>query len=397
MAHTAVVTRRGAERIRLGHPWIYRSDVSRADAEPGDIVQVVSERGEGRRPLGWAYWSSQSQIALRMLALEHEGEIRDETAWLRERLLSASRYREQLRIDASAWRLVNAEADRLPATIVDRYGDESGEYFVVQTLSQGADRRLAMLVEALVGLFQPRGILARNDPKVRQLEGLDSQVAVLHGDIPERIAVREGTASLHVDLRQGQKTGAFLDQRENHEAAGRYARGRVLDAFTYNGGFALQMAARAESVTALDSSAAAVAATLENARLNGVTNLEAREANVFDELRELESSGATFEVVVLDPPAFARNKTAVERAAAGYKEINLRAMRLLAPGGHLITCSCSYNVGEALFLEILRDAAVDSHCSMTLVEKRMQARDHPVLLNVPETHYLKCIVLRRAE
>ncbi len=394
MPKLAVVTRRGAERIRAGHPWIYRSDIARADAEPGDVVRVT---GEGKRPLGWAYWSSLSQIALRMIALEHEQDIVDEGVWLRERLAAAAKYRADLDIDGSAWRLVNAEADRLPATIVDRYADASGTYFVVQTLSQGADRRLGLLVELLVELFAPRGVLARNDPKVRQLEGLDSQVAILYGEIPDRIAVREGAITLQADLRQGQKTGAFLDQRENHQAAGRYARGRVLDAFTYHGGFALQMAARADSVLALDSSAPAVAATLENARLNQLGNIEAREVNVFDELRELESSGATFDVVVLDPPAFARNKAAVERAAAGYKEINLRAMRLLAPGGHLVTCSCSYNVGEGLFLEVLRDAAIDSRRTMTLVEKRMQSRDHPILLAVPETYYLKCMVLRRVD
>ena len=394
MSKLAVVTRRGVERIRAGHPWIYRSDIARADAEPGDIVRVT---GEGKRSLGWAYWSSLSQIALRMIALEHEQDIIDEGVWLRERLTAAAKYRADLDIDGSAWRLVNAEADRLPATIVDRYADASGTYFVVQTLSQGADRRIGPLVESLVELFAPRGVLARNDPRVRQLEGLDSQVAILYGEIPDRIAVREGNITLQADLRQGQKTGAFLDQRENHQAAGRYARGRVLDAFTYHGGFALQMAARADSVLALDSSAAAVAATLDNARLNQLGNIEAREVNVFDELRELESSGATFDVVVLDPPAFARNKAAVERAAAGYKEINLRAMRLLAPGGHLVTCSCSYNVGEGLFLEVLRDAAIDSRRTMTLVEKRMQSRDHPILLAVPETYYLKCMVLRRVD
>jgi 23S rRNA (cytosine1962-C5)-methyltransferase len=395
MSGAVVVVRRGAERIRAGHPWVYRSDISRADAEPGDIVAVTDERD---RRLGWAFWSGASQIALRMLSTDlAEPEPDESGAWLRARLQAASDYRQTLGIDASAWRLVHGEADRLPATIVDRYGDSSGIYFVVQTLTQGSNRRLDLLVEAIVELFDPRGVLARNDPKVRRLEGLPEQIAVLHGDIPERVAVREGAITVHVDLRQGQKTGSFLDQRENHQAAGRYAKGRVLDAFTYNGGFALQMAAGAESVLALDSSAVAVAATDRNATLNGLTNVEAREVNVFDELRELETSGAAFDAIVLDPPAFARNKAAVERAAAGYKEINLRAMRLLAPGGHLITCSCSYNVGESLFLEILRDAAVDARRTMMLVEKRMQARDHPVLVTVPETHYLKCIVLRRAD
>jgi 23S rRNA (cytosine1962-C5)-methyltransferase len=219
----------------------------------------------------------------------------------------------------------------------------------------------------------------------------------VYRDVPDRIRIREGAVTLEVDLRQGQKTGSFLDQRENHAAAARYARGRVLDAFTFNGGFALPMSVRADQVLAVDSSASAVAATRQNAALNGMTNVEVREANVFDELRERESSGETFDMIVLDPPAFARNRAAVDRALAGYKEINLRAMRLLAPGGHLVTCSCSYNVGESLFLEMLRDAAIDARRSMMLVEKRMQARDHPILLAVPETYYLKCMVLRRAD
>jgi 23S rRNA (cytosine1962-C5)-methyltransferase len=246
-----------------------------------------------------------------------------------------------------------------------------------------------------VELFAPRGIIARNDPKVRQLEGLESQVQVLHGDVPDRIAVREGTVRYSVDLRGGQKTGLFLDQRENHAAAASYTRGRALDGFTYNGGFALQMAARAEQVVALDSSAPAVEATRANAAANGIARIDVREANVFDELRELEIAGTVFDTIALDPPAFARNRASVERAAAGYKEINLRALRILRPGGHLITCSCSYNMGEDLFLEVLRSAAADAHAPVWLVEKRMQARDHPILIGVPETYYLKCFVLRR--
>jgi 23S rRNA (cytosine1962-C5)-methyltransferase len=368
--------------------------VVRADADPGDIVCVRTERD---RVVGWAYWSSQSQIALRLIADDDPGA--DDTAWIGARIAHASAYRETLAIDASAYRLVNAESDGLPATIVDRYGDADGAgvWFVVQTLSQAADRRLGALVEALVSRFQPRGVLARNDPRVRELEGLPSTVAVAFGDVPDRIVIREGGARLRVDLRQGQKTGSFLDQRENHRAAAGYAQGQALDAFTFNGGFALQIAPRADRVLALDSSAAAAAAARENAALNGLTNVEIREANVFDELRELESAGESFDTIVLDPPAFARNRAAVGRAVAGYKEINLRAMRLLAPGGHLITCSCSYNVSEGLFLDVLRDAAIDARRTMVLVEKRLQARDHPVLLTVPETHYLKCMVLRRRE
>jgi 23S rRNA (cytosine1962-C5)-methyltransferase len=392
MTPVVSITRRGADRIRSGHPWIYRSDVVRSDAGPGDLVRVATER---ERPLGWAFWSAESQIALRMISTDTRKPALDERELLRERVRAAAAYRDTLDIDASAWRLVNGEADRLPATVVDRYADASGTYFVVQTLSQASDRRIDLLRDVLVEAFAPRGILERNDPKVRRLEGLDERVGVIHGDVPERVTVREGVVTFEVDLRRGQKTGTFLDQRENHRAAASYARGRALDAFTYNGGFALQMAARAESVLALDSSSAAIAATAENARANGLSNVETREVNVFDELRELEIAGARFETIVLDPPAFAKNRASVERAAAGYKEINLRALKLLVPGGHLITCSCSYNVDEVLFERVIEAAAVDAASTVALVEKRMQARDHPVLVGVPETHYLKCFVLRK--
>lgn len=392
MTPQAAVSRRGAERIRRGHPWIFRSDIAEVSAEPGDIVRVTGERG---RPLGWATFSSASQITLRMISREAEP-LPDLRTWLATRIAAASAFRVSLEIESTAWRLVNAEADGLPATIVDRYGDAGGaEYFVVQTLSQGSHRWLPTLVDVLMTHGQPRGIVVRNDPKVRQLEGLDLDVHVACGDVPERVSVREGGIVYEVDLRAGQKTGLFLDQRENHRAAAGYTRGDALDAFTYNGGFALQMAARAASVVALDSSAAAVAATEANARRNRLENVEAREVNVFDELRELEISRARFDTIALDPPAFAKNKASVDRALAGYKEINLRAMRLLRPGGHLITCSCSYNVDETMFLNVLQEAAADAHAEMGLVEKRAQARDHPMLLAVPETYYLKCMVLRR--
>jgi 23S rRNA (cytosine1962-C5)-methyltransferase len=392
MTPSAVVSRRGADRLKTGHPWIYRSDIVDARAERGDIVRVEGERG---RPLGWAYWSSESQIALRMLSLSG-GAAPDDRTLLETRLQTAADYRAALGIDGSAWRLVHAEADGLPATIVDRYGDDEGTWFVVQTLAQGSDRRLGLLVELLVARFRPVGILARNDPRVRALEGLDLTVEVVHGEVPERIHVREGRVRYAVDLRGGQKTGLFLDQRDNHAAAARYTHGDALDAFTYNGGFALQMAGRATSVLALDSSAAAVAATEGNVRLNGLGNVEVREANVFDELRELEVSGRRFDTISLDPPAFAKNKASVERAIGGYKEINLRALRLLRPGGHLITCSCSYNVDDALFLDVIRSAAADARAGLWLVERRLQALDHPALVTVPETSYLKCLILRRA-
>jgi 23S rRNA (cytosine1962-C5)-methyltransferase len=380
----AVISVRGVDRWRGGHPWIYRSDVQSAEAEPGDLVEVQTERG---RPLGLAFFSSTSQITLRMLG---EGP-RDERLLLGDRLRTALAYREALAPDGDAYVLVSAEADGLPALIVDRYGD----YLVVQTLCQGIDRRLDLLTELLIAALNPRGILARNDAKIRRLEDLPEAVEVLHGEVPEQIEVREGDITQTVNVRHGQKTGLFLDQRENHLAAGRYARGRALDAFSYNGGFALQMARRCESVLALDGSELAVTAVADNARRNGLTNIEARLANVFDELRELDIAKERFDTIVLDPPAFAKNKATLAKALGGYKEINLRALKLLKPGGMLITCSCSYHVDEMLFQDMLLHAAIDARVAVTLVEKRLQARDHPVLLGGPETAYLKCIVARR--
>ncbi len=384
MPSTVVITARGVDRWRAGHPWIYRSDVVSAEAGAGDLVEVRTERG---RPVGMAWFSDQSQITLRML-----GEtVDDETALLRERLRAALAYRAQVAPDAEACRLVNGEADRLPSLIVDRYRD----VLVVQTLSQGTDRRVDLFVSLLQELVAPRGILVRNDPKVRALEGLPSVVDVKAGDVPERIEVHEGAIRFEVDVRHGQKTGLFLDQRENHLVAGQYASGEALDAFAYHGGFALQMAGRCSRVDALDGSEPAIEALRVNAARNGLANVEARVANVFDELRELEISKTRFDTIVLDPPAFAKTKATLPKALGGYKEINLRALKLLRPGGILITCTCSYHVSEPLFLEVIERAAMDARVPVVLVEKRLQARDHPVLLGVPETSYLKCLVLRR--
>jgi 23S rRNA (cytosine1962-C5)-methyltransferase len=381
----AVVSRRGEDRVRAGHPWIYRSDVLEADAGSGDIVRVL---GAHQRVLGEAFFSDQSQITLRMVTA---GEERfGEQGW-HDRIAAASRFRDSLTIDATAYRLVHGEADGLPSLIVDRYDD----WLVVQALSQTTNRHLPEIVAALVDLLSPAGILARNDPRVRALEGLPQEVKVLHGEVPATIAVREGLVSYEVDPRHGQKTGLFLDQRENREADARYAHGKVLDCFAYNGGFALYLAPQSESVLAIDASADAVARIAANAARNNLTHVTAREANVFDELRYFEREGARFDTIVLDPPAFAKNKAAVEKALAGYKDINLRALRILNPGGVLVTCSCSYNVDEPLFLQVLADAAADARAHVTLLEKRMQGRDHPVLLTVPETYYLKCVVLRK--
>ena len=381
------ISARGEERVRHGHPWIYRADVVDVHAEAGDIVEVIGPR---RRTIGHAFFSDRSQIPIRMLT---RGEAPADRSVIRTRLENALRYRASLALDATAYRLVHGEGDLLPSLIVDRYGD----YVVVQALSQGSDRMLPEITSMLVELLSPSGVLARNDPKVRTLEGLEQKVEVLHGTIPDSVVVREGPVEYDVDLRRGQKTGLFLDQRENREAAARYAQGRLLDCFSYNGGFALRLAKQCPEAEALDISADAVARIRENAIRNGVPHLQAREVNVFDELRRLEKQGARYDTIVLDPPAFAKNKASIPNALAGYKEINLRAMRLLSPGGYLVTCSCSYNVTEDMFADVVHQASEDSHTPVTIVEKRMQGRDHPVLVGVPETYYLKCFILRRVE
>ena len=382
----AVLSRKGTDRVRAGHPWIYRSDVTELHADRGDVVEVRDGRGA---LLGRALSSNQSQITLRMLT--RDGTVVDRAFW-RARLAAAIAVRERLKLDATAIRLVHGEADLLPSLIVDRYAD----VLVAQTLSQGTEAHRDLIVELLVELLRPRGILLRNDPKVRALEGLPQEVVLAYGEVPGHVEVREGPLTYDVDPWRGQKTGLFLDQSENHAAAATYARGRALDAFSYHGGFALRMAPYVEHVLALDASAEAVAAITANAARHGLDNVEAREANVFDALREFERADARFDTIVLDPPAFAKHKGALPKAMSGYKDINLRALRLLNPGGHLITCTCSAHVDEGTFGGIVLSAATDAQVPVVVVEKRMQARDHPVLLSVPETYYLKCFVLRRA-
>jgi 23S rRNA (cytosine1962-C5)-methyltransferase len=384
---SVTISRRGEDRVRAGHPWIYRSDVAAVDAAAGDLVEV---RGARDRVLAHAFFSDRSEITLRIVA---SGGDPPAPSFLRDRIDAAIAYRASLGLDATAYRLVHGEADRIPSLIVDRYDD----YLVLQSLSQGVNRRIGEIVQALSDLLHPKGVLARNDPRVRLLEGLEQTVEVLAGDVPERIDVREGIVRYEVDPWRGQKTGLFLDQRENREAARRYARGRLLDAFSYNGGFALALAPRCTSVLAVDISEDAVARIRENATRNGLANIEARAMNVFDELRELERIGERFDTIVLDPPAFAKNKAAVGKALSGYKEINLRALKLLEPGGHLVTCSCSYNVTEGMFLDVVSAAASDARVQLTLVEKRAQGRDHPILIGVPETYYLKCLILRKLD
>jgi 23S rRNA (cytosine1962-C5)-methyltransferase len=380
------ISRKGEQRVQAGHPWVYRSDVVGAEGvSAGDIVRVDGPKG---RPLGYAFFSDRSQIVIRMIAGPDE---EPSPGFWRTRMAAAAQYRESLRLDATAYRVVHGEADRLPSLIVDRYGD----YLVVQALSQAVDRALPEITRALVDELHPAGILARNDPRVRLLEGLEQRVEVLHGSVPESIAVREGAVEYDVDPWHGQKTGLFLDQRENREAALRYASGRALDAFSYNGGFAMAIAPRCEHVLAVDISADAVTRIRANAARNGLRQIEPREMNVFDELRELERAGERFDTIILDPPAFAKNRAAVQKALSGYKEINLRALKLLRVGGYLVTCSCSYNVTEPMFLDVVSEAAADAGALVALVEKRSQGRDHPILLNVPETYYLKCLILRK--
>jgi 23S rRNA (cytosine1962-C5)-methyltransferase len=379
------VSARGEDRIRNGHFWIYKADVVNGSADAGAVVRVVNRAG---RFLARAFYSDRSQITLRILTRD---DVAVDRRFWRLRLEQAISFRNKLGIDATAFRLVHGEGDLIPSLVVDRYGD----HVSVQALSQGTDRLLPDLTSLLVERLSPGGIIARNDPRVRLLEGLDQSVSVLHGDIPETVPVREGKIEYDVDLRHGQKTGAFLDQRENRIAAAGYVNGRTLDCFSYAGGFALQLAPHATELTALDISEDATALLARHAARNGLTNVQVRTTNVFDELRTLERMGETFDSIVLDPPAFAKSKGAIPKALSGYKEINLRALKLLAPGGFLITCSCSYHVNEAAFAGIIFDAALDARVDVSVVEKRMQGRDHPVVLGMPETYYLKCFILRK--
>lgn len=375
------MNRKAADRAASGHPWIFASDVvDRGDAVPGDVVRVLDPKSKF---LGVAHYSSTSQITLRLLSTRPE--IIDRT-FFRERLAAALAHRERVVQNSDAYRLVFSEGDLLPGLIVDRYGP----YLAVQTLSQGMDRARDVIVDCLQELLAPAGILARNDASVRKLEGLPLEVVTLAGEIPERVHIRMNGLQLEADLLHGQKTGVYLDQRENYLAAGLWARGRVLDCFTSSGGFALHAAAQAESVEAVDSSAGALATAEANAIANDIGNINFRQADVFDFLSGLERR---YSMVVLDPPAFAKSRRAVEDAARGYKDINLRALRLLDSGGVLVTCSCSHHMNEAAFHEVIAQAALDAGKTLRVLERRTQAADHPILLTVPETMYLKCIVL----
>lgn len=421
------ISTRGARRIRNGHLWVYRSDVLESQgADPGEIVFVGDEANNF---VGQALYSNQSEIALRFLTMRQEAIDRE---WWRSRLRGCAARRAAIAEETNAYRLVYSEGDLLPSLIVDRYGD----VLVMQTLSQGSDRLKATLAELLVEEFQPRAIIERNDARVRQLEGLESKTGLLYESEPaataapglngpqgsslvlpsppetfdlqsapgataerdsDTVEINQHGVRFFVTPLSSQKTGAFLDQRENYLAAARIAHGRALDCFTFNGGFALHIAKSCESVLGIDISDEAVAGALRNAKLNQITNVEFRAANVFDELRQMEPAGQTFDTIVLDPPAFTKSRATIKSGARGYKEINLRALKLLTSGGVLVTCTCSYHMHQEMFLELIAAAALDARRRLQIVEVRGQSSDHPVMLGVPETHYLKCVIARVIE
>jgi 23S rRNA (cytosine1962-C5)-methyltransferase len=382
--HTVRVNRKGANRAASGHPWIFSSDLlDRGQATAGEAVVVVDPSGAA---LGTAHYSDTSQISLRLLS--ERVETIDRAFYLR-RIAAAEEHRKRVVADSEAYRLVHGEGDQLPGLVIDRYAG----YFTLQTLDQGMDRAKAEIVSCLEELFAPKGIAERNDAAVRKREALPLQSGVAAGEVPETVAVRMNGLQLHADLLHGQKTGIFLDQRENYLAAARYGRGQALDCFTSAGGFALHLAARCESVEAVDSSEASLRVAKMNCDANGIGNVELREADVFELLAGYASAHRRFDVVVLDPPAFAKSRQSVEAALRGYGEINRRALELLGSGGILVTCSCSHHVSEAALLEIVAKASLDTGRKLRVLERRMQAQDHPVLLTVPETLYLKCLIL----
>jgi 23S rRNA (cytosine1962-C5)-methyltransferase len=379
------VNRKAADRIASGHPWIFASDiVERAGAEAGEAVQVIDFKN---RPLGTAHFSSSSQITLRLLSNRTEPIDR---SFLMRRLAAAIDYRRQVVADSDAYRVVYSEGDLLPALIVDRYGD----YLSMQTLNQGMDRAQAEIVTCLEELLAPKGIIARNDVAIRTREELPVETRIVSGDVPARVEISMNGLRWHADLVGGQKTGIYLDQRENYLAAARYARGNALDCFTSTGGFALHLARSCEHVEGIDSSEHAIKSAESNRDLNAIGNVAFREADVFDVLTGYAAARRKFDTVVLDPPAFTKSRQQLDGAARGYREINQRALRLLDSGGVLVTCSCSHHFSEAMLLETLAEAALDTGKTLRILERRAQAQDHPILLTVPETHYLKCLIVQ---
>ncbi|MDP2271690.1 MAG: class I SAM-dependent rRNA methyltransferase [Archangium sp.] len=383
---TVRITRKGVDRWKAGHPWIYGADVEPVPTSlaGGEVVRVEDQRGWF---IGLAFYSKESKITLRWLSWEDVAIDRD---FFKARLLAADALRQRACPDETTYRVVHGEADLLPGLVVDRFGD----YLSVQFLHKATEQRKELLADLLTEQFGCKAIINRSDANVRRLEGLEPEKGVLRGEFPGPVTYREGHVTLEVDLLTGQKTGAFLDQRDNHVMASEWAFGEALDCFSYVGGFALQLALKAKQVTAVEISDAACAQITANAERNKLTNVKVVSANAFDFLRDTLDEGKKFDTIVLDPPSFAKNKGALEAAIRGYKEINLRAMQLLNPGGILITASCTYHVGEERFEEMLDSAAADAKRRVQIVEKRGAGKDHPVLLSLRETRYLKCFVLR---
>ena len=385
MSHTARVTTKGLRRWEAGHPWIYRSDVSERPDSPAGIVLVEDSRN---RPLGWALWSPKSEISLRLI--EADPDVAIDRDWWRAKLEAAMSHRISLETVTNAYRVVHGEADGLPSLVVDRYD----RWAVVQLMSAGLEAFRDDIIDAVVHVLRVDGILARNDSALRTKEGLPRETVQLFGEVPHEIEIDEYGIRYIAAPYTGQKTGAFLDQRENRHLAGQSAKGIALDCFSYHGSFSLHLAQNADEVIALDSSAQALERARMNAALNKITNIDFVETNAFDFLKEKESAGAQFDTIVLDPPAFAKTRNSVPSALRGYKDINMRAMRLLAPGGMLFTASCSFHLSKALFLDMLEAAAADSGRRIALREIRGQPIDHPEILGIPETGYIKGALLQ---
>jgi 23S rRNA (cytosine1962-C5)-methyltransferase len=384
MYDVAVVSAKGARRWQSGHPWIYRSDVTQRPTAPAGAVEVHDQRG---KPIGVALWSPASEISLRLVDRNPRVEL--DAPWWRARLTSAIERRAPLASSTNAYRLVHGEGDALPSLICDRYD----RWLVVQLMSAGLEAFRETIIDALDALIRPDGILARNDVPLRSKEELPLAVEVLRGTVPDEVEVNEHGIRYLAAPRLGQKTGAFLDQRENRVFIAERARGRALDCFSYHGSFALHLARRAESVVALDVSGPALQRAAENCQRNAITNVEFVEADTFDYLREQHSAGMRFDTIVLDPPAFAKSRTFLSSAIRGYKDINLRALRLLNRNGLLFTASCSFHLTKPLFLEMLHDASQDSGRRVVLRALTGQPLDHPEIITVPETGYLKGALL----
>ncbi|MDD5073557.1 MAG: class I SAM-dependent rRNA methyltransferase [Candidatus Omnitrophica bacterium] len=378
------ITRKGAAWFRTGHPWIYKDDLERNDPSlSGSIISVLDNSGKF---IAKAFYNERSKIALRIITYD---DVPVDAGFWRSRLSGCIEYRKKTVKDADAYRIAHSEADGLPSLIVDKYG----EHLSIQTLCLGMDNIKDTIVDGLKDLLKPASIVARNDSAMRKFEGLEEKKEVLYGRPPEKAVVREGNIKYLVDIMSGQKTGAYLDQRENHIASEKYSRGKALDCFSYQGLFSLHMALSAGEVTAVDSSGPALRGLKENAELNGLTKIETVEGKVSETLKSFQKEERQFDFIVLDPPAFAKSKKDIQAAARGYIDINFRAMKLLKKGGHLMTCSCSYNLSEGQFMDILAEALSESRRRARLIEKRIQPADHPILLNFPESNYLKCIIL----